>query len=631
MGIASEDPEESSLSPAAEVSAASGSTKLAAATSDAKTDQSPVTKPVGQTGGLLGDVFKGGVLVAVVLAACYGLLLLTALIVRLVDPETQIILSGINGPYNLASESSATLGKEASDLFSDDVNEIIQAGSTYAGNSSASSKSRTAAPFEPVPQVPISRSYGLEIQGISLDELVNLFARTRYSQMIVSGDLLPEKGIAEAPGSGRKQPADRPEGTEKKIEERYLLNLTWQVKGFTYHWSSPKFTLGHDGLSSQMRAAAENFVKETNPEIAGRYYLTNNRYSDAINTFTLWMNRERSRPEPYWYLARTYDLTGDFLRAVSYAQRANDLKSYAPGKVRKRIEIGYYQVKSLQFFVSNGATADEFKSYVDKYLAGDPNARTNLGLRFLQLHRYDDAIRELNLVLAKEDPNDYAAKLHLGESYEGRADLRQSSKDLTHALADYKTAAQTFQQALGLRPDAGSAAEGYVESVYKSGQASQASQFCDAWVYPAPGAVAPIGDSTDGDLYSACAQAEESSTPQNPMALRWFYEQMVLHNGDDASSVGATESQDELQKMVTSVCSGNPAIGSDSDQNQLGQARHILSGRLAALAAQTAEGKPPGKSGKTVIWKELSRACDESAKPISEARTSRIQPPQSIR
>lgn len=484
--------------------------------------QAPRNHPASE--GLFSQLFTGGLVVTLLLVACGLIAMLVGDCIRAVDPKTEIILAGFTGPFDLKADSGNVLGKQASDIFSDDVNEIIEIGSKYVGNQQASGKSRQAQPFDSVPQVPISRNYGIAIQGISIDQLISIWHTIRYDQETVSGDIVPVDNV---PG-------------------KYVLYLSWKEKSSSANWTSRPFS-GTDGeMEAVLDDAARHFVQETNPEIAGRYYLNQEQYAQAVATFSDWMGREPWRPEPFLYLAKTFDSTGDYSRGLPFADRAQALLQAAPRRARKSLQGGIYLAESLQYFYAKDPDLTGFQSYVDRNLPNDPSALTNLGLRALEKGQYGKAEGFLKQALARNQ-GDFPAEIFLGETYEGQG--------------NHLSAAQAYQTALRLSPQSSPAATGYVEALYQAKDYRDAATFCSSWIYPEGGSTGVIRTIKDRDLFFLCAEAEQASGDPSKDRLRWYYVQSLIHPEGEQPDVSAAIADSKmLVSMHNSVClvSGPP-------------------------------------------------------------------------
>lgn len=520
---------------------------------------SPVT-------GLFSQLFTGGLVLTLLLAAAGLIGVVVGYVVRSVDPQTQVILAGFTGPFDLRSDAGNSLGKQSSDIFSDSVNEIIEIGSSYSGNQKVSSKSRGSEPFDPVPQVPISRNYGIAIQGISIDQIISIWHSIRYYQETVSGDIIP---VATTPG-------------------KYVLYLSWRIGTGSYNWTSTEFSANDKEMELAIRNAAIHFVRETNPEIAGRFYLSQEQFSQAVSTFSDWVGREPSRPEPYIYLAKTYDSTGDFGRALPFADRAQQLLSGAPRRGRAALQTNIYRAESLGFFDSKDPdSAKSMDSYVQRNLSNDTNAKNNVGLRYLEKGDYADAERTLK---ESADKGGYTAALILGESY--------------NAHKDFGDARNAYRMALNTSPESALAATGYVKSLLELTDFDDATIFCDSWLYPEGGPVGLISQAKSNDLFFYCAESEQQSKQAKHDRLSWYYVQSLIR--PDSEEPEVTQAIADSQMLITmhdDLCTvKNEDIPPDQDRGQWINGIEILETSLlkrstieprmkplAADCAQTAE------------------------------------------
>jgi tetratricopeptide (TPR) repeat protein len=215
--------------------------------------------------------------------------------------------------------------------------------------------------------------------------------------------------------------------------------------------------------------------------------------------------------------------------------------------------VGINLAKSLQF-VGPKEQFSNFESYVHQNLPNDPNALMNLGLRYLQMGRYDKAEDFLKQVLAV-DQGDFAAEVYLGESYEGQKD---------HAKA-----AQAYMAALRLSPQSPTAATGYVEALYQSPNYLDAARFCSAWVYP-EGSSGVISGLKTQDLFFLCAEAERGSGDTSKDRLQWYYVQSLIHpEAEQPDVMVAIADSKTLVTMHDLLCSlkGEP-IRPDHDRKQ---------------------------------------------------------------
>jgi len=426
---------------------------------------------------LLGHVLTNGLILTLSIVAAIGLGMLTAWSVGRINPKTQIILAGFTGPFNQKSADSTVLARQASDLFSDDLNEIIEVGRSYAGTSQRfGSKSPQGQPLDQVPQIPISRTYGIELNGISIDQVINIWNRTRYTQETVSGDIIPASA-----GEGH-----------------YVLYVSWRTENATYHWTTSPFSGNEKELQAAAQDAAIQFASETNPEIAGRYFLSQapnspDAIARAIAVFDRWLGREPDRPEPYFYLAKSYDAAASFVEAMPFALRAEQLINHAPRHSRRSLQTSINLAKSLQYFATPDPGGNGFTAFVNQQLPQNASALSNLGLRYIQLQKYKDA----ETILEKAhnfNPGDPVVDAGLGKAHE--------------ADGDFLNAAIEYRTALALHPTSSAAVADYLSALNKLKDYSDAAAYCRSWIYPAAGVAGIVSDKDSVELYLSCAQAE---------------------------------------------------------------------------------------------------------------------------
>ncbi len=336
-----------------------------------------------------------GVLLAIVVAAGALLALVAGLLLRRFDSKQQLIVNDFLVTAPGGATVSGDLGKEVADLFANDLNDIIQGGSSYSGiGYSTSGKYRQTPPFDGVPRVPVSKSYGLQIEGVSVDEILKIWNDVRYDQQVISGDILP---------------------TKSKTPE-YVLQISLRTDEAGYHWTSQPFAASHDEMASEVRRVAEAFVKDTNPEIAGCYFLslTPPDYADAVETFTEWLKREPQRAEPNLYLAKTFIQQGNYAGAKVFAERAAAAVPLAAHGIRQRLRVSSAMAEATALW-GTGDKKDAEQQFKSPLLANQPYASNQLGLLYLELQKYAAAEETLNDVLRRA-PQDFGAQMILGQT-----------------------------------------------------------------------------------------------------------------------------------------------------------------------------------------------------------------------
>lgn len=441
--------------------------------------------------------------------------LLTGVLLRRFDYKQQIIVNDFLISAPAGAQLSGDLGKEVSDLFANDLNDIIQEGSSYSGSTySSSGRSKIAPPFDGVPKVPVSKSYGIQIEGISIDQILSLWNSIRYDQQIISGDILPTSGKA----------------------GEYVLQISLRTDRAAYHWTSGRFSSSQGELTAMVRKVAETYIKDTNPEIAGCYFIANRDYPDAAETFAEWLSREPERAEPNLYLAKTFLYEGDYSGAQTFAQRALNSAPSVAKKNRRRLVLSAKQAKATALWGAGDPGAEQ--AFRDPDLSKQAYALNQLGTLYLDERKYQQA--EATLLAAQQQTHgrNFGAAMVLGETY--------------LAEKKYPQADPEFETALQIKPTSSDAAVGWLEAAHAVQNDAQAAVYCRAWIGTAARADAVISDKTR-DLYLFCAQAEGGIKAPNAEALRWDYAETLTHPEGNATAEGGIFSN-MLMVMPASLC-----------------------------------------------------------------------------
>jgi len=443
-----------------------------------------------------------------------------------------------------APAPSADFGKEVSDFLAADLNDIIQQGSGLAGSSYHAGRSRTdqldswvSQPFDGIPRIPVSKSYGIEIQGISVDQIINTWNSLRFDQHVISGDLVP------APGA------------------RYVLQVSLRSDRGFGHWASDAFLPSEPELSVAIQALAERLVIDNNPEIAGRFYLANHQYSRAVPVFLRWLTWDPGAPEPNLYLAKSLVLEGEYDRALQFAQDALDSASRETPRNRLRLQLDAQLAKATALWGAGSATQAE--AIFAGPLNQQADAQSNLGVLYLgeaihQPARYQDAERVLKLAI-RLDPQNFGAEMSLGQTYAAEGKQPQ-------AAAAYRSAAQ-------LKPDSPQAADAYLDALHKTHDDPLITYFCHTWVGTKPAADQLLTDPTH-DLYVLCAQAENELKSNKNSALALYYSEALLRPISDGVQGQLFSDQVDIMPQVLCPPPGAPPLtsGSDAAAARIGEA-----------------------------------------------------------
>ena len=492
--------------------------------------------------------------VAVVVASA----IISALALRRFDYKQQItindfLVSADSASSDSKSGTSGDFGKEVADIFAGDLNDIIQTGSGFSGNSYGSGKRRISQPFTNIPKIPVSKSYGIEIQGISIDQLLKAWSTLRYDQQTISGDIVP---VANSPG-------------------RYVLQLSLRSDSAVQPFRSGPFLASDKELFAAMRATAEDFVANTNPEIAGRYFIATKQYSRAIQVFTSWLKGAAPRPEPNLYLAKTLILDGEYDRAEVFADRALSSISLGARKNRQQMQTESELAKATALW--GAGDSKDAESILAGALHDQPYAQSNLGVLYLEKGQYKDAEKVLQSALA-HPPADFGAAMALGQAY--TLDHSDSAND--------NAAVTAFARALKIRPTSSEAADSYLAALHTAKRDQEASPFCHSWVGTTLGAEALVTDATQ-DLYVLCAQAEKEMKPIKASALALYYvEALARPVGQGSQAVLFSDMIDTIPDVLCQANNDRSLLGGGNQTEQTGRlaaATHTLSGILRNRAS----------------------------------------------
>jgi Tfp pilus assembly protein PilF len=501
------------------------------------------SSPQNTDGKAANSLLSTTLLAALLIGAAAAGTLITALLLRHYDYKQQIIINDFLVPAaGSSAETSGDFGKEVSDLFANDLNDVIQQGSGSFGDPYGNRKSKISQPFDGIPKIPVSKSYGIEIQGISIDQILKAWDAFRYDQQLISGDIILASGSP----------------------NRYMVQISLRSDNSARHWKSDPFLASQKDLFAAVQGLAEDFVKSTNPEIAGRYYLASKQYSRAVPVFTGWMKFHPDLPEPSLYLAKTLIMEGEYGRATVFAKKALDLAPRTARKNRQQLETDSELAQATAAWGAGDPNAE--KLFSQPLLRKLPYAMTNLGLLYLEKTRYADAEGVLRQALGKDGGN-FGAAMALGETYA--------------AEKNNSAAIDAFRSALQISPTSAEAADSYLDALHTANRDPEAAQYCDSWVGTNTEADAIVSD-VSRDLYLLCAQAEASAkkdtNPSQQAALAWYYaEALARPEGDEAPANLFSDMVDSMPEVLCQGTNGKPSA-------QLAAARSTLTTLLRKRA-----------------------------------------------
>lgn len=211
-------------------------------------------------------------LVLLAIAVIAGILLYAKL-ASLFSPHLMIVVQ----PFEVSDDVSKQLhisGKNASNYFLDELNRLVSDGAAFRGNSYSSKSHFSGIPD--FPKIPVQSSYGIALEGVSIDAVIGVYNRIRYEQMAVGGDIV----LA---------------GKEVKITTRWRTDQDSEYADET--------DTENASLQPMIQSLVSQFLERVNPELAGRAYLHERRYDLAAETFTRWANNNSDDSMPEYYLA----------------------------------------------------------------------------------------------------------------------------------------------------------------------------------------------------------------------------------------------------------------------------------------------------------------------------------------
>jgi len=222
-----------------------------------------------------------------------------ALMVRLIFPKPLIVVDAFDVSSDV-EKAAGLSGKNAADIITDTMNAAADAGERFKGNDYASPHHYGM--VRNVFRIPVQTTYGIQISGISVDVLMDIYRRFRYDEWRISGDVV--KGEAEA---GRESAT-------------FTVRLRMRRNSGSEYWEQTNVASGR--VNSAVQELAREVLSTDRPELMGRSHLQWAissdhplerlwHYEQALQVFRQWALREPTNPLPYYYMAVTYHYYGD--------------------------------------------------------------------------------------------------------------------------------------------------------------------------------------------------------------------------------------------------------------------------------------------------------------------------------
>jgi tetratricopeptide (TPR) repeat protein len=346
-------------------------------------------------------VFKTLALVSLLIFAVIGSVIF-AVILRFASPGKLINVSAFQllGPDK---EMSSTSGKAVADLLVDDLHNILEQADQFSGNAFSSKMSYK--PLPDLPRIPVNTSYGIEIKGISLDQMIATWDRLRYQEYIVSGDLYLN-----------------PDGTS-------VVTIRYETSGAAKSFKKPLTKVTPESIQDAISDLSLQLVGDINPEAKARYLIgisiacntdseCDNAWSEAVKFCSNWVTIDPQNYLPLYYLGYSLSNEGFSEDGLTMMKRA-----YAINNNSDIVLNGMGQILLKYGKIDEIKEAEiDFKSALPKNRTKpNPNPIMNLGIIEFRRGNYQRAEEQYHAALSI-DPHDVGALLNLGivENYVGK-------------------------------------------------------------------------------------------------------------------------------------------------------------------------------------------------------------------
>jgi len=381
---------------------------------------------------------------------------MTALILRFASPKSQIIVSAFE-IFTTDQKAGTLSGKALADLLVDNLHQILDQASRFSGNTYSSRK--TYDPVPDMPHIPVETSYGIEIKGMSVDNLLSAWRHLRYHEFIVTGDLLS--------------------GPDSKsvIKVRYFgIGRTNSFQEYL-----PQIDPGE--VQGAVSRLALSLLEDINPEAAARFCMARvydcqkcpEALQTAVNFGWNWTNKEPGNALSHFYLGLALRNTENPADALPVFKHAFELDN----------TLGLALSAQGGILAENGKLPEAESTLQHAMrIRPTPNVLMSLGTILVREGRYQEAEGYYRKALS-QDSNYVGAYLNLGGL------LLRTSKS-----ADAEAA---YRHARYLQPANTTALDGLVLSLLKERKADEALDECRRAQRMQPTADSPLID--EGIVY----------------------------------------------------------------------------------------------------------------------------------
>ena len=261
-------------------------------------------------------------------------------------------------------------GKNAADIVVDTLNDASTHASQFHGTEYYRYDSTGSQPvaLHQAIKIPVQTSYGIELNGISLDSLIHLYNATRYQQWIISGDVLSS-----------------PQGLIGRIR----LNQGDTAKS----WETAPSV--HASPAELIRDATEMMLISVNPELLGQSYLQQGKYEEAAKVFRQWEVDDPGNWKPSYYLSLAYGYQGKTQEASNLASWSHNIADHEKKSGSEKPRDARHSENVLTSDLANMAkvvlTASDVSSSPGSSISENENKLDRLRQADLKLRRLSDS------------------------------------------------------------------------------------------------------------------------------------------------------------------------------------------------------------------------------------------------
>lgn len=335
--------------------------------------------------------------IAIFIAAVTVVFFGSAILLRVAAPKPELIVSA----FEITDPTAKGLGidgKSLTNIFADQLESIIEGANSFFGEAHSHKAYRR---LPDSPHIPVQTTYGIAIEGISLDQVVAVWHRVRYKQYLLSGDLLVGTGNHSIIYV-RYQRDEEAQSFESRIENPTADSIRGAFHELAVRMLStlePAIAIRHilkQGLSCSGRCAQENFE---NAVILAREWVKNAPGNPQALFYLGYALNELSQPEQALLAFKkaielddrfdlAYNSMGVSLLALGCWKESEDRFNIAL-RIRKS-PYPWANLAAAEYHQGHFELAAE---YCRRSIAVDPIAYSYKGLGFALLHmrNYGDA------------------------------------------------------------------------------------------------------------------------------------------------------------------------------------------------------------------------------------------------